>query len=124
MRLAERVAHNLRPNAIGPRKELLMWQTKRIKVMNLTVVIAAWLAASAVLAGDWPQILGPDRNGKAVGERLLDTWPSAGPQQHWKYPLGSGYAGAAVVGERVVVFHRVGASERIECLDAATGKSL
>ena len=70
-----------------------MWQTK---VLNLAVVAVACLAAEMTLAGDWPQILGPDRNGKAADERLLDTWPSAGPQRIWKYPLGSGYAGAAV----------------------------
>jgi len=81
------------------------------------------LLAREVLAGDWPQILGPHRNGKAEGERLLDKWPSGGPKALWRYRLGSGYAGAAVAGQRVIVFHRAGASERIECLDSASGKS-
>ncbi len=81
------------------------------------------LAGPAVLAGDWPQILGPHRNGHADGEQLSDSWPAGGPKVLWKYSLGSGYAGAAVLGQRVVVFHRVGSSERVECLDAASGKS-
>jgi outer membrane protein assembly factor BamB len=41
----------------------------------------------------------------------------------WRYRLGSGYAGGAVAGQRVIVFHRSGANERLECLDAASGKS-
>jgi hypothetical protein len=74
--------------------------------------------------GDWPQILGPQRNGRAEGETLAAAWPADGPPRRWRYPLGSGYAGAAVVGRRVVVFHRVGDQERVECLDALTGRSL
>ena len=81
------------------------------------------LAAGAASAGDWPQILGPHRNGHADGEQLNDSWPASGPKVLWRYPLGSGYAGAAVLGQRAIVFHRVGASERVECLDAGSGKS-
>lgn len=79
--------------------------------------------ASQLSAGDWPQILGTHRNGHADGEQLLEKWPSGGPKVLWRYPLGSGYAGAAVAGNRVIVFHRIGSSERIECLAADTGKS-
>src|SRR5262245_28049064 len=93
-------------------------------VQRLIFATAAMLlAAATVEAGDWPQILGPHRNGHADGEQLSESWPASGPKVLWKYSLGSGYAGAAVLGQRVVVFHRVGASERVECLDAASGKS-
>jgi outer membrane protein assembly factor BamB len=43
---------------------------------------------------------------------------------NWTKKLGSGFAGPAVVGERVIVFHRVGDQERIEALSTADGKSL
>ena len=82
------------------------------------------LVAAPAEAGDWPQILGPTRNGHAVGEKLLESWPAAGPKVLWKYPLGSGYAGAAIAGGKAVIFHRVDDQERVEALDAATGKSL
>lgn len=77
-----------------------------------------------VFGGDWPQILGPHRDGVAVSEKLREQWPTGGPQKSWEFPLGMGYAGPAVAGERVVIFHRVGANERVEALDLATGKSL
>jgi len=75
------------------------------------------------VAGDWPQILGPHRNGVADGERI-EPWGPGGPRTRWAYPLGEGYAGPAVLGERVVVFHRVEDVERVEALDAATGRAL
>jgi outer membrane protein assembly factor BamB len=76
------------------------------------------LAAAAITpttnAGDWPQLLGPNRNGVAQGEQLLDSWPDGGPTRLWTKPLGTGYAGVAIQGDRVVSFHRVGGSERVE----------
>jgi outer membrane protein assembly factor BamB len=81
------------------------------------------LASHVTRAGDWQQILGPQRNGKAQGEQLLSTWPAGGPRALWRFRLGSGYAGAAVAGQRVIVFHRSGANERVECLDATSGKT-
>lgn len=88
---------------------------------TLWAICGSW--AAVALGGDWPQILGPNRDGKADGELLAESWPAGGPKVLWKYRLGGGYGGAAVAGERVVVFHRAGANERVECLDAATGKS-
>ena len=73
-------------------------------------------------AGDWPQILGAERNGKASGEKLSATWPAGGPQKLWTHKLGSGYAGPTVVGERVIVFHRLADSEIVEALDATSGR--
>ena len=85
---------------------------------------SVWVASSA-RAGDWPQILGPNRDGKAAAdEKLLDAWPVGGPKVLWKQNLGSGYGGVAVAGGKVIAFHRVEDQERIEAFDAAGGKSL
>jgi outer membrane protein assembly factor BamB len=82
------------------------------------------LGAAGVWAGDWSQILGPSRNGQAVAEKLAATWPAGGPTKLWTYKLGSGYSGPAVVGERVIVFHRAGDSERVEAIDVKSGRSV
>lgn len=71
--------------------------------------------------GDWPQILGPQRNGQAENEKLLDRWPEEGPRILWQYPLGSGFAGPAVQGDELYIFHRVGDFERLERIDAQSG---
>lgn len=40
----------------------------------------------------------------------------------WKKEIGEGYSAPVVVGERLVLFHRVGDEEIVACLDAANGK--
>jgi outer membrane protein assembly factor BamB len=88
----------------------------------MAVAIAA--AAVSAAAGDWPQILGPDRTGLAAAdERLADRWPEAGPPVRWRREVGAGYAGLAIVGDRAILFHRRGDREVVEALDAATGRT-
>jgi len=85
---------------------------------------AALFLPSVANAGDWPQILGPNRDGRALNEELPNSWPKDGPKTLWSYEVGSGFAGPAVVGNRVILFHRVGDSERVEALSANHGESL
>jgi len=80
------------------------------------------LLAGSVQAGEWPQILGPTRNGVAVEEKLIDSLPAKGPRIAWEHEVGEGYAGVAVAGGTVVVFHRLDNKEIVEGLDAKTGK--
>ncbi len=81
------------------------------------------LAPGTLAAGDWPQILGPDRNGIAASdEKLAARWPKSGPPALWERPVGSGYAGVAVVGDRVILFHRVRDEEVTACLSAKSGE--
>ena len=95
-----------------------------VMAVVLAGVVGRGLAMPAV-AGDWPQILGPARNGTAAAdERLADRWPAGGPPTVWRRPVGGGYAGVAVAGPRVVLFHREGGREVVESLDAATGRAV
>ncbi|ADB15440.1 Pyrrolo-quinoline quinone [Pirellula staleyi DSM 6068] len=94
------------------------------KFPRLVVLLAALLSAEIAQGGDWPGILGPNRDGVGVDEKLADRWPAAGPKARWTKPLGSGYAGVSVQANRVIAFHRVEGVERIEALDFATGNSL
>ena len=89
------------------------------------LVAAAWLSISfsqCGRGGDWPQILGPDRNGVAAPDERLDPqWPADGPAQLWKLPVGRGFAGVAVVGETAILFDRVAGSERVQALSIHDG---
>jgi outer membrane protein assembly factor BamB len=87
-----------------------------------TVFLGTLSLGTVAWGGDWPQILGPHRDGSADGEQLADKWPATGPKQVWQRPVGSGMAGVAVADGRVVLFHRVADEEVLECLDADTGK--
>lgn len=76
-----------------------------------------------LLAADWPQHLGPNRDGHSAETGLLRTWAKDGPVIVWKKDLGHGWAGPVVGGERLIIFHRVGDDDVIECVNTATGKS-
>jgi len=90
----------------------------------LTVLLLSLAAAATAAAGDWPQILGPGRNGIANDEKLAERWPADGPKVLWQREAGSGFAGVAVAGGKCVLFHRIGDEELAEGLDAATGRGL
>lgn len=72
-------------------------------------------------AADWPQFLGPDRNGVYTGPPLADSWPASGPRVVWRKQVGAGFAGPVVANGRLILFHRQGREEVVESLDIRTG---
>jgi outer membrane protein assembly factor BamB len=116
--------------------------------MRWAITAAAMAAAAAtVRADDWPQWLGPQRDGVWRETGILEKFPDGGPKVRWRVPVGMGYAGPAVAAGKVFVADRVladGAAnpenpfarkdklpggaipgvERILCLDEADGKLL
>lgn len=96
------------------------------RAIRLATVLALVGGAADLKAGDWPQILGPQRDGQAADDEQLAAWgeDAAGPRLLWKQPLGEGFAGVAVAGSRVVAFHRMGDQELITARDAASGRRL
>lgn len=94
------------------------------KARGVTLFAICLLIGARSFAGDWPQILGPSRNGKAENEPIADRWPNDGPRLAWQREVGSGYAGVAVVGGTLVLWHRVGDESLAEGLAVATGRPL
>lgn len=71
---------------------------------------------------DWPQFLGPRRDGTYAGPPLRDMWSGTGPAVLWRTPVGAGFAGAAVAQGRVLMFHREGNEEILDALEMHTGR--
>ena len=92
--------------------------------MLKTSVAALALLAAIALAQDWPQFLGPTRNGVYPASDLAASWPKSGPPVVWKKDVGAGFSAPVVAGGRLILFHRLGNREAVECLDAATGKRI
>ena len=65
------------------------------------------VAGMRVVADDWPQFLGPNRNGIYLGPPLAKSWPAAGPRVVWHKQVGQGFAGPVVAGNRLILFHRI-----------------
>ncbi|HTU89750.1 MAG TPA: PQQ-binding-like beta-propeller repeat protein [Gemmataceae bacterium] len=82
------------------------------------------LLCAAGFAADWPQFLGPQRNCTSSETELLQSWGEKGPPMLWQKDVGEGYSAPVVAGERLILFHRVGDEEIVECLDAASGKPI
>ena len=73
---------------------------------------------------DWPQFLGPTRNGVYPGTDLAEIWPKEGPPTLWQKAIGQGFSAPVVAGNKLVLFHRLADKETIEALDPKTGKQL
>ena len=101
-----------------------------------------FLAVPSAPADDWPQWLGPKRDGVWREKGILEKFPAGGPKVRWRADIGAGYSGPAVAGGKVFVTDRlVGAGaatqrnafdektsvagvERVLCLNEADGKQL
>ena len=93
-------------------------------VRPLTRFAAFVLLAAAVAplwAEDWPQFLGPERNGVYRGPALSEAWGPQGPRVVWRKNAGQGFSGPVVAQGRIILFHRVANEEVVEALDPRTG---
>ena len=89
-------------------------------MLKHAVILALFLTAP-VFTADWPQYLGPSRNGVYVGPPLNEKWPSTGPRVLWRKSIGQGFSGPVVAGARLILFHRLDDREIVESFDALTG---
>lgn len=92
--------------------------------LRVMVLVAAMVAATPCLASDWPQYRGPNRNGVAEESGLARSWLATGPPVVWKRPLGEGFSGISVVGDRLYTAAAEGEQEMALCLDAKSGKEI
>jgi outer membrane protein assembly factor BamB len=108
---------------------------------QLTIALVAFLSLTPLIAhaDDWPHWMGPQRDNVWREDNLLEQFPEAGPPVIWRTPLAGGYAGPAVVGDRLYVtdyvtednvktdnFNRNASTgvERVFCLNAETGDQI
>jgi outer membrane protein assembly factor BamB len=104
-------------------------------------MIAVLLGVAISNADDWPQWLGPQRDGVWRESGIVERFPADGPRVRWRTPVGSGYTGPAVAGARVFLMDRelapgannpanpfaqatIPGAERVLCLNEADGKVL
>src|SRR5262245_33182550 len=73
---------------------------------------------------DWPQFLGPKRDGHSPETGLVRSFPKKGPPVVWEKKVGAGFAGPVVASGRLILFHRVGDKDTVECLNSNSGKPL
>jgi outer membrane protein assembly factor BamB len=95
------------------------------------------ICAGHARADDWPQWLGPKRDGVWRETGIIEKFPESGLKVKWRVPVHAGYSGPAVSGGRVYVTDRkagtssgrdpfqrgvIPGNERVLCLNEADGK--
>ena len=95
----------------------------RLRYVRLVAVVVAFVAGFA-RAADWPQILGPKRDGQSVETKLNLDWGTGGPKIAWSKDVGTGWAGVVTAAGKAYLFHRIEGKETLAALDPATGREL
>jgi outer membrane protein assembly factor BamB len=78
---------------------------KSIRVLMLAGVASLW--TSVARGDDWPQWLGPQRDGVWREKGIIAEFPKNGPKIRWRTPIAGGYAGPAVADGKVYITDRV-----------------
>jgi outer membrane protein assembly factor BamB len=97
-----------------------------IAVRQLFVLLASCATLSALLAANWPQWRGPQRNGISEETGLLQEWPEEGPPLLWQVgELGDGFSTPAVVGDRIYLVSNKGLDDEfVQALDTNDGRQV
>lgn len=82
--------------------------------------LAVFVWAGAAVAADWPQFLGPTRDGVTTETGLVEGI-TRGPHELWRRPLGQAYSGVAVSDGVLYTLALEGDSEVLVALGAGNG---
>lgn len=104
-------------------------------VLTFSAIISL-TSASELLADQWPQWMGPDRDNIWKESGILKRFPADGPKVVWRQKIAGGYSGPAVVDGKVFITDYVTSDdvkidnfsrdqfsgvERVLCLNEETG---
>jgi outer membrane protein assembly factor BamB len=89
--------------------------------MKAAVPLFIFAIGFVTRASDWPQFLGPTRNGVSLETNIAFSWPKEGPKVLWKTKVGEGWSGPVVASNCAVIFHRVDDKEVVDCLAVRDG---
>jgi outer membrane protein assembly factor BamB len=81
-------------------------------------------ALPATPAADYPQFLGPHRNGILDEPALATHWTTHPPRQRWRQPVGPAWSGFVIVGNRAITQEQNGGEEWVSAFDVVDGRRL
>jgi outer membrane protein assembly factor BamB len=94
----------------------------RVALVSFSV---AFTVISTLLAEDYPQWRGPNRDGHSLDKGLLESWPEGGPQVLWQVDsAGVGYSSPVVKDGRVITQGDLDGVEHIICYSEKDGSQL
>ncbi len=75
-------------------------------------------------SGDWPQLFGPERTCFSQETDVDTSWGSAGPKVAWRKSIGTGYSSPVIADCKLIILHRQGNEETVQCFRCDNGDSL
>ncbi len=84
--------------------------------------MALLTASSAVQGEDWPQFLGPHRDGSTTNS-IRPTVVAAGPAKLWGRKVGHGFSGPIISQGRLILHSREADEEIVESIELTTGNT-
>ena len=88
------------------------------------VMLTGGTGAGDQVAEGWPQYRGPARTGISDETGLLKSWSAPGPKVVWKAPLGEGFSGISVVGDRLYTMYGAGEDDILACYATTDGHEI
>ena len=102
----------------------LAFPKNRSQASSTSQAAFVWLILSgAVIAADWPQWRGPDRNGTTAESGWAAEWKGE-PPVAWKANVGLGHSSIVVSNGKACTAGHAEEKDTVFCFDAATGKEL
>ena len=99
----------------------------RVTFTLLGLIVFSLGASRPLLAQQWPQWRGPQRDGVLRHRFDFDKFPEDGLEVLWKKSIGPGYTSPTIADDRVFVMDRITdpeQQERVVCYDAISGAQL
>jgi outer membrane protein assembly factor BamB len=88
------------------------------------VLSVGFVVTLSVQAEDWPWFLGLKHTGESGEMNLNLDWTKEAPPTLWKQSVGTGYSAPSILGDRIVVHHRLGDEEIVSCRAVSDGEEL
>jgi outer membrane protein assembly factor BamB len=102
-----------------------MYRKEFMKMRFLSTILITVSIVSTCFARDWPQYLGPNRNGFSVEKGINTNWSQKEPAVLWRQQVGTGFGGAAIHQGKVYLLDRVdGKNDLFRCFDLESGREL
>ncbi len=96
------------------------WRFRRFRFSRSRVALLSFRLAFTLQAADWPQFLGPARDG-STSDPIGDSWPAGGAPTVWEARVGEGFSSPIIAEGTAYLFHRRDDREVISAWVAGTG---
>jgi outer membrane protein assembly factor BamB len=91
----------------------------------LCAAVLLLVVSSCFAQGPWPQWRGPNRDDISKETGLIQELPEGGPPRVWLFEkCGVGYAGPAIVGDKLYILAGRDGNDQLLCLNATNGEEL